>query len=351
MKFLGYLSSLALLPVALHAQQLKFSTALHAGNEKVSIYREWPSRKLIDTLRLSGNSFTYTLPTGAGVYSVHLRKPFVDAVLLEEGETVSITVTSDTQVIISGGVQQKKWNDFEKAIKPDEKAWNEWGRKYELAPNLDEKLKANKESNYYAEKVQSKRLAFALANAGNIAGAWMGYYYAFAWQPDDLNKLVPAFQQQANATATYSLLRDKQTAAAAFNMTGRKAPVFTLASITGNAVALDSMIRQHQYVLLDVWASWCTPCRATNRKLAPLYEKLSRKGIAFVSVSVDEKKDLWENAVAADKIPWTQLRSPEGMNSEFVKQYKVQSLPATFLIDKNGTIIQQHIEIADLEKL
>lgn len=351
MKFLNALSAVLLLGTATQAQQLTFTTALHAEKEKVTIYREWPTRQLIDTLRLSGGTVTYTLPTGAGVYSVRLRKPFVDAVLLEEGEKVTINVTKDTAVIVKGGALQKKWSDFEKAIKPDEKAWNEWGHKYETAPNLEEKLKANTESNRYAEKVNQKRLAFVLNNAGNLAGAWMGYYYAFAWSPDNLEKLVPAFQQHPAAQSTYQLLSDKQKAAAAFNMTGKKAPLFTLPAMNGSNIALDSLFKQHQYVLLDVWASWCTPCRATNRKLAPLYEKFSQKGIGFVSVSVDEKRELWEKAVAADKIPWTQLLSPHGMNSEFVKQYKVQSLPATFLIDKNGTIIQQHIEVADLEKL
>ncbi|MBO9732849.1 MAG: TlpA family protein disulfide reductase [Chitinophaga sp.] len=351
MKLLSVLSVGLLLSATAHAQQLTFTTALHAENEKVTIYREWPTRQLIDTLRLSGGTVTYTLPTGAGVYSVRLRKPFVDAVWLEEGEKVTINVTKDTAVLVNGGALQKKWSDFEKSIKPDEKAWNEWGHKHETASNLDEKLKANAASNRYAEKVNQKRLAFVLSNAGNLAGAWMGYYYAFAWSPDNLEKLVPAFQRQAAAQSTYQLLAEKQKAAAAFNMTGKKAPVFSLPAMNGSHVSLDSLFKQHQYVLLDVWASWCTPCRATNRKLAPLYDKFHKKGIGFVSVSVDEKKELWEKAVAADNIPWTQLLSPHGMNSDFVKQYKVQSLPATFLVDKNGTIIQQHIEVADLEKL
>lgn len=352
MKYLFFLACSVALPALTQAQQITFTSALHQPSEKVSIYREWPARQLTDTLRLNGNTFQYTLPAGApAVYSVHLRKPFVDAIVLAGEGPVTISVTKDTQVVVSGGVLQQRWKDFEQAIAPDEKLWNEWGRKYEHGANLDEKLEANKESNRYAEKVQHARLQFTMLNANNLLGAWMGYYYAFAWSPANLVQLVPAFREQSFAKATYDKLQEKQREANKFNLTGEKAPFFQLPDINGKMVSLQQLMGGHEYLLLDVWASWCTPCRATNRKLAPLYEKLSKKGIAFVSVSVDEKKELWEKAVAADKIPWTQLRSSEGMKSEFVRQYKVQSLPATFLIDKNGAVIQQHLEIADLEKL
>ncbi|SEW39264.1 TlpA family protein disulfide reductase [Chitinophaga arvensicola] len=352
MKHLFFLIGSAALPALTQAQQLTFSSALHQSSEKVSIYREWPTRQLQDTLHLSGNAFQYTLPAGApAVYSVHLRKPFVDAVILAGEGPVTISVTKDTQVVVKGGVLQQRWKDFEQAVAPDEKLWNEWGRKYERGANLDEKLKANKESNRYAEKVQHARLQFTVLNADNLLGAWMGYYYAFAWSPANLQQLLPAFRKQTFAKATFDKLQEKQQEADKYNLTGKKAPAFELPAIDGKSVSLQQLMKDHDYVLLDVWASWCTPCRATNRKLAPLHEKLSKKGIAFVSVSVDEKKDLWEKAVAADKIPWTQLRTSEGMKGEFVQQYKVQSLPATFLIDKTGTIIRQHIEIADLEKL
>ncbi len=134
-------------------------------------------------------------------------------------------------------------------------------------------------------------------------------------------------------------------------MTGQNAPAFALLSIDGKTVHLDSLLARNEYVLLDVWASWCTPCRAGNRKLAPHYAAFKNKGIEIVSVSVDEKDELWRKAVAADQIPWPQLIAPEGMKSSIVAAYKVKSLPATFLIGKTGKIIRQHIDISDLEKL
>nr|WP_295864196.1 TlpA disulfide reductase family protein [uncultured Chitinophaga sp.] len=353
MKPLSFFIIVALLPVATEAQQLKLTSAVHADQGKVTIYQEWPERRLVDTPRLAGHQVSCQLPQqAAAVYRVSLRKPFADAtVLAEQGKPVIITITKDSQVVVQGGILQRRWDDFQKSIAPDEAAWSDVGRRYEKATDLDAKLKIAREMDHYAGAVQQARLHFAERNADNLAGAWMAYYYAFAWTPESLKKLAPLFRQQPAAKATYAVLQEKQAAAAAVSMTGKQAPVFTLSAIDGQQVALDSFIRRHQYVLLDVWASWCTPCRAGNRALAAHYEELRQKGIGFVSVSVDENKDLWKKAVAADKIPWTQLVSPNGMKSDFVNAYKVQSLPATFLINREGTIIQQHVEIEDLKKL
>lgn len=54
-------------------------------------------------------------------------------------------------------------------------------------------------------------------------------------------------------------------------MTGKTAPAFALRAIDGSLVQLDSLVFRNRYILLDVWASWCTPCRAGNRELAPHY--------------------------------------------------------------------------------
>lgn len=334
------------------AQELKITSALHADGTKARIYREWPTRRLIDTPLLRQGQTVIQLPdSGAAVYSISLRAPFASANVLAGKSPVTVAIGKDSATIVEGDAIQQKLIAFEKSMRPIEAEWNQLGRQYEKADNLDKKLAINAEIGRFATEVQQKRLAFALENAGNLAGAWSAYQYAFAWTDASLSQLIPSFRQQEWAAATTNKLVEKQAESARFNMTGKTAPAFALRAIDGSLVQLDSLVSRNRYILLDVWASWCTPCRAGNRELAPHYAALKRKGIEVVSVSVDEKDDLWRKAVAADKIPWLQLVAPEGMKSDIVAKYHVKSLPATFLINKEGKIIRQHVAISDLKKL
>lgn len=352
MKKITCFAALLTAAVSVSAQELRVTTPLHADGAKVTIYREWPSRRLVDTPLVRDGRVQIQLPdSGAAVYTVQMRKPFVNATLFSGTPAVEVVVGEDTQTIVKGGPVLQQLIDFEKSMRPLEAAWSKLGNRYGNTNDLDEKLAINTQINRMATEVQEKRLNFALQHANDLAGAWSAYHYAFAWTDASLARLIPSFRQHAWASATLLHLQDKQAAAAQNNMTGKTAPAFALRSIGGNVMPLDSLVAANKYILLDVWASWCTPCRAGNRKLAPHYAALKRKGIEIVSVSVDEKDDLWRKAVAADKIPWPQLVAPEGMKSEIVAQYKIKSLPATFLIDKSGNIIRQHVDISDLQKL
>ncbi|WP_126249027.1 TlpA family protein disulfide reductase [Chitinophaga rhizosphaerae] len=334
------------------AQQLRISTPLHTDGSKVTVYREWPTRQLIDTPLVNDGRISIRLPdSGRAVYSVQLRKPWASATVFSSRQPIDIVIGKDTQVAVRGDAVLQKLVSFEKSLKPLEAEWNRAGTEYGNTQDMEKKLVLSEKINRMADEVQQKRLNFSLQNAGNLAGAWSAWQYAFAWNGASLTRLIPSFRQQPWAAATLAKLQDKQAEAALVNMTGKPAPAFALRSLDGNVVRLDSLLAGNRYVLLDVWASWCTPCRAGNRKLAPHYAALKKKGIEIVSVSVDEKDDLWRKAVAADKIPWPQLVAPEGMKSGIVADYKVQSLPATFLIDKSGKIIRQHVELPELEKI
>ncbi|RAJ08331.1 peroxiredoxin [Chitinophaga skermanii] len=334
------------------AQKVQIHSAIHKAGTKITIYRDWPKRTFVDTVFLQEGAASFEMKDSLpAVYSISMRAPFANAtVFSNEGEVV-IDILPGSSIQLKGGKQLQALKSFEAVVKPLEKNWQMWGNAYAKSQDLDEKLRAGEEGNKAAAKVMEARVKFCLQHAGDIAGAWSAYNYGNLWREEDINKLLPAFKKYPQAGATYDKLLAQQQVLQANKMVGQPAPNFSLTAIDGSTVSLHTLLESHEYVLIDFWASWCTPCRATNRKLAKIYDKIKQKGIVVVSISVDEKEEAWRKAVEADKIPWLQLRTNNAMKSEAVKDYKVATLPATFLIDKKGHIIRQHISEEQLLKL
>lgn len=117
--------------------------------------------------------------------------------------------------------------------------------------------------------------------------------------------------------------------------TGKPAPAFTLQSITGATHSLADY--KGKVVYLDLWASWCAPCRAETPKLKTLYEKYKNDDrIAFLSIAVVDHPDKWRKAVEDDKPTWTQLIDKENMVAD---AYFSNLIPKFVLIDKQGNIV------------
>jgi thiol-disulfide isomerase/thioredoxin len=116
-----------------------------------------------------------------------------------------------------------------------------------------------------------------------------------------------------------------------------------------------------KYVYVDVWATWCGPCKVEIPHLKKLEEEFHDKDIAFVSMSIDDDKrhkgswekahEAWKKMVAEKELSGIQIMAPKGWESDFVKAYKINGIPRFILIDPEGNIVDPNAQRPSNPKL
>src|SRR5690606_31210110 len=124
---------------------------------------------------------------------------------------------------------------------------------------------------------------------------------------------------------------------------GTIAPDFVQPDVNGHAVRLSDF--RGRYVLVDFWASWCSPCRAENPNLKKAYERYRAKGFAVVAISLDDNKgkDAWLKAIVDDGLTWINVADLKGWSNEVAVLYGVRGVPTNYLIDQNEHIIAKDL--------
>lgn len=120
---------------------------------------------------------------------------------------------------------------------------------------------------------------------------------------------------------------------------GNPSPKFNYDNIKGGTTSLDDL--KGKFVYIDVWATWCGPCMEELPFMKEVEKKYHDKNIAFVSISVDEKKDAdkWKKVVTQREMQGIQLHADNAFESRFVKDYAIDGIPRFILIDPNGNIV------------
>jgi len=116
---------------------------------------------------------------------------------------------------------------------------------------------------------------------------------------------------------------------------GTAAPAYGAVSTSGDSVDLSSM--KGSVVLLNVWATWCVPCRREIPELQALHQEYESKGLRIVGVSVDGgEADGDVNAFIQDfKMTYTVLRDP---GERVLSVFRIQGVPASYLVDREGIV-------------
>lgn len=161
-------------------------------------------------------------------------------------------------------------------------------------------------------------------------------------------KAIRTKYEESMAGSQY-LAQIDQKLATAGKMLGQPAPDISLPKPDGDTLALSDL--RGQYVLLDFWAAWCGPCRRENPNVVKLYNEYSEEGFTVFSVSLDRNRADWLAAIEADGLVWPNHVSELAFwNTEAIRPYGVNSIPATFLVNPEGVIIAQNLRGFSLEK-
>ena len=163
-------------------------------------------------------------------------------------------------------------------------------------------------------------------------------YTSVRMQPKRAQQLFAGLSKRIQNTKGGIAFKKQLEIAAKFDV-GQPSLNFTLNDTAGKPVSLASF--KGGYVLLDFWASWCGPCRATNPELKNTYGKYKDKNFQILAVSLDTQKNLWLTAIKEDQLPWTQVCDGKG---EVAKMYAITQIPQSLLIDPNGKIVGRNLK-------
>jgi peroxiredoxin len=135
---------------------------------------------------------------------------------------------------------------------------------------------------------------------------------------------------------------------------GQKAPNFTAPDPNGKPVSLYDI--KGKVTIIDFWAAWCGPCRRENPNVVKVYNEYHNKGLEIIGVSLDgtprqpDAKAAWLKAVEDDQLTWYHVSNLQYFNDPVAKMYDINAIPATFIIDEEGTIVAKNLRGIALEQ-
>src|SRR5690606_15194949 len=166
--------------------------------------------------------------------------------------------------------------------------------------------------------------SLVLAQVSTLPLERLAYYY---------NRLSPHVQDSEDGLTLHAKIQGMKNA-----YIGAEVKTFELPDEQGIIRSFEEF--RGKYILLDFWASWCSPCRASFPRMREVYSKIKNQNFIIVNISIDRSKEAWLKAVDEEKNPWPQLYDDRRVSSEL---FNVNAVPTAYLIDPQGTIMMKEI--------
>jgi peroxiredoxin len=314
----------------------------------------------IGTIKINNDeTFTYDGKIKQkGFYKLGLSPSNYIVLVLDSTEHVNLEAVADS-LILNYKVSNSKENEQMGKFYALEMGM---GAKFDSLSLIFKNFKATdstlKDVDSIARSLDKSYLEFGRKNANAVKAlidknptAYANLYGANMLNPDEFLPTLDKLAQDLKKTYTNSFHVDNFAArieSAKKTAIGAPAPEITMLNTVGERVSLSSL--KGKLVLVDFWASWCLPCRKENPNVVKLYNKYKDKGFTVFSVSLDDNKDSWLAAIKKDGLTWTHVSDLAGWKSVAPGLYNFNSIPTTYLIDREGKILNRNLRGGDLEK-
>ena len=215
-----------------------------------------------------------------------------------------------------------------------------------LSLSGEEKDKATKETlnaSFIQAKEESKQLYDSIVNHNKDSYVSALVIHEHLSKERSIEELEMLYLQLSDRVKNAAPGQKLQQALVSMRTTGigQTASDFTLQTPDGKELTLSSL--RGKAVLLDFWASWCGPCIREIPGVKRVYEKYHDKGFEILSVSLDNKKENWTQAIEKHQLPWLHVCSLKGWQCPVAKLYNVSGVPMMLLIDAEGKIVANQL--------